>query len=140
MNRMAEKKDPCRFTVMFNRTDPNHLQVVEVLNQQKHRKAQFIVNAVLHYLNCPETPVIQESVPVDKQAILNIVAQYLKEREYSGTRVQLTQAQPAASQPRKTDQCVQIRMEGTVLDDAEALLGADGLAAIADTMSAFRKG
>lgn len=140
MSHVAEKKDPCRFTVMFNRADPNHLRVVEVLNQQKHRKAQFIVNAVLHYLNCPETPVIQESAPVDKQAILNIVAQYLEEREYSGTKVQPTRTQTAATQPRQTDQRVQVCMERTVLDDAEALLGVDGLAAIADTMSAFRKG
>ena len=96
---MAEKKDPCRFTVMFNRTDPNHLRVVEVLNQQKHRKAQFIVNAVLHYLSCQETPAIQEPAPVDTQAILEIVIQYLENRERGG---EVKAASGSASVQRRT--------------------------------------
>lgn len=134
---MAEKKDPCRFTVMFNRTDPNHLRVVEVLNQQKHRKAQFIVNAVLHYLSCPETPATQEPAPVDNQAILEIVIQYLESRERGGKTAR--SAQPAGVQHLPLEKKIPTPAAESALNEAETLLGADGLAAIADTMNAFFK-
>lgn len=135
---MAEKKDPCRFTVMFNRADPNHLRVVEVLNQQKHRKAQFIVNAVLHYLNCPETPAIQESAPVDKQAILEIVVQYLERRELDCDRVK-SAPKPADDWFQPMKKSMSTPAAQSTLDQAETFLGADGLLAIADTMASFLK-
>ena len=133
---MAEKKDPCRFTVMFNRADPNHLRVVEILNQQKHRKAQFIVNAVLHYLSCPETPTIQEATPVDKKAILEIVIHYLESRERDGARASSTNKHTSI-QSRSMDKSISAHTAEAALDQAGTLLGEDGLAAIADTMNAF---
>mgnify|MGYP004668568575 CR=1 FL=1 len=51
---MGEKKDSFRFTVQFNAGDPSHQQVAAILNEQGRRKAQFLVNAVTHYMNCPE--------------------------------------------------------------------------------------
>lgn len=51
---MAEKKDPGKFTLGLNMADPSHRQVIDILNQQGRRKAQFIVNAILHYLHCPK--------------------------------------------------------------------------------------
>lgn len=53
---MAEKKDPGKFTVRFNICDPQHKAVVDLLNQQGRSKAQFLTNAVLHYINCTEAP------------------------------------------------------------------------------------
>ena len=53
---MGEKKDAFRFTVQFNAGDPSHQQVAAILNEQGRRKAQFLVNAVIHYINCPESP------------------------------------------------------------------------------------
>ena len=44
---MAEKKTPGRFCVQFNPRDPRHQQVIELLERQGRRKAQFIVEAVL---------------------------------------------------------------------------------------------
>ena len=44
---MAEKKTPGRFCVQFNPNDPRHQQVIELLERQGRRKAQFIVEAVL---------------------------------------------------------------------------------------------
>ena len=55
---MAEKKSLYRFTIGFNPGDPSHRQVAELLNRQGRRKAQFLVNAILHYIHCPETPEI----------------------------------------------------------------------------------
>ena len=43
------KKNPFIFTIGFNKSNPAHVQAVEVLNETKD-KAQLIATAVLHYL------------------------------------------------------------------------------------------
>ena len=43
------KNNAHKFTIQFNNADPQHHQAVEILNKHGRRKAQFIVNAVLHY-------------------------------------------------------------------------------------------
>ena len=45
------KKDIYKFTIQFSGGDPQHQQVAEILNQQGRRKAQFLVNTVLHYIH-----------------------------------------------------------------------------------------
>ena len=53
---MKEKKDRERFSIKFNENDSTHDAVIRLLQKQgPHSKAQFIVNAVLHYVNCTET-------------------------------------------------------------------------------------
>lgn len=65
---MAEKKERERFSIKFNSKDKSHRIVIELLEEQPPRcKAQFIVNAVLHYINCPETPDISLAQSVDKE-------------------------------------------------------------------------
>jgi len=44
---MSSKKNHGRFCVQFNLNDPRHRQVVEILERQGRRKAQFIVEMVL---------------------------------------------------------------------------------------------
>ena len=63
---MTDKKDPGKFTIRFNICDPQHKAVIDLLNRQGRSKAQFLVSAVLHYINCKETPEV--SVPVPDQA------------------------------------------------------------------------
>lgn len=53
---MLDKKDPGKFTVRFNPADPQQRTVIGLLNQQGRYKAQFLTNAILHYIHCPETP------------------------------------------------------------------------------------
>ena len=65
---MTDKKDPGKFTIRFNICDPQHKAVIDLLNRQGRSKAQFLVSAVLHYINCKETPEV--SVPVPDQAAL----------------------------------------------------------------------
>ena len=78
---MPEKKEPTKFTIQFHEGDPTHQQVAEILNRQGRRKAQFLVNAVQHYLHCSETPDIpQKTLRVDTQEIERIVRQILSER------------------------------------------------------------
>ena len=75
---MKEKKDRERFSIKFNGNDPAHDAVIRLLERQgPHSKAPFIVNAVMHYINCPETS--DAAVPriADRAAIEEIVAEIL---------------------------------------------------------------
>lgn len=103
---MTDKKDPGKFTIRFNICDPQHKAVIDLLNRQGRSKAQFLVSAVLHYINCKETPEV--SVPVPNQAaleemILAILAKnqsYLKKQpEPKPSTAQQDAAISAASEP-----------------------------------------
>ena len=72
------KKDLYKFTIQFSEGDPLHQQTAAILNQQGRRKAQFLVNAVMHYLHCKETPDIPQSAPVDVDAIEAIVRRIME--------------------------------------------------------------
>lgn len=128
---MAGKKEPGKFTIKFNVMDPAHQQVIDTLEPMGRTKAQFIANAVLHYLHCPQTPDIPQPATADYSAVETIVRRILAER------LPEPPAQPPAKQQgtqKKLRKSEDIRLE-----DAEAILGEDGMAAIADTLSAFRR-
>lgn len=74
---MGEKKDSFRYTVQFNAGDPSHQQVAAILNEQGRRKAQFLVNAVTHYMNCPETPEAAAAPRIDRQTVEQLVREIL---------------------------------------------------------------
>jgi len=79
---MKEKKDRERFSIKFNENDPAHDAVIRLLEKQgPHSKAQFIVNAVLHYVNCTETPDISLAQMTDRASIEKIVLEILGSRE-----------------------------------------------------------
>lgn len=79
---MGGKKDRERFCIKFNENDPAHDAVIRLLEKQGPRsKAQFLVNAVLHYINCPETPDIAIPQTIDRAAIEEIVAEILGRKE-----------------------------------------------------------
>lgn len=125
---MAEKKERCKFTIQFSPADPTHQQTVDILNQQGRRKAQFIVNAVMHYLHCPETPEIPQAAPINTDAIEVVVRRILQEQNAS---VSNTHEEPKIKRTRHT--------ENIQYEDAADMLGDDGLAAIRNTMAVFRK-
>ncbi len=78
---MGAKKDRGRFSIKFNENDPAHRAVIDILEQQGPRqKAQFIANAVLHYIHCSETPDIRITQIVDAAFIEKIVLEILKEQ------------------------------------------------------------
>lgn len=125
---MAGKKEPGKFTIKFNILDPAHRQVIDTLEPMGRTKAQFIANAVLHYLHCSQTPDIPRPVPTDYTAVEAIVRRILDER---------LRESPAQSQQQDSKKRLR-KYEDIRLEDAEAILGEDGMAAIADTLSAFR--
>lgn len=127
---VAGKKEPGKFTIKFNMMDPAHRQVIDTLEPMGRTKAQFLANAVLHYLHCTQTPDIPQPPVTDYGAIEVIVRRILEERLPVPTAPVQSQQNGVRKKTRKSED---IRLE-----DAEAILGDDGMAAIADTLSAFR--
>ena len=130
---MGGKKDRERFSIKFNENDPAHDAVIRLLEKQgPHSKAQFLVNAVLHYVNCPETPDITILQTVDRAAIEEIVAEILGQKEI------IRQNRPDAGEEdimkRETIRTKK-RMEG---EETQKEMDQATFALIADTMSAFR--
>ena len=79
---MGGKKDRERFSIKFNENDPAHDAVIRLLEKQGPRsKAQFLVNAILHYINCPETPDIAIPQTIDRAVIEEIIAEILGRKE-----------------------------------------------------------
>lgn len=127
---MLEKKEQNKFTIQFNAADPSHRQVADVLNQQGRRKAQFLVNAVQHYLYCPETPDIPQAAPVDTCIIEDIVRRIMGKQCKAAPVIQ----EPAMGHMSHPE------AESIHYDEAAGMLGEDGLAAIANSIAAFRNG
>lgn len=130
---MRSKKDRGRFSIRFNENDPAHRAVIDILEQQGPRqKAQFIANAVLHYIHCSETPDIRITQMVDITSIEKIVLEILKEQGMGETNARLGQV---VSNPviRKINEPLNQskELESGMLND-------EMLEMIAHTMSAFR--
>lgn len=128
---MAKKEDN-KFTIQFNPADPQHAQTIAILNQQGRRKAQFITNAVMHYLHCSNTPEIPQAVPIDTAAIETVVRRIMEEQ---GKSLSVSKKETAKDEPQRSKP----KAESIRYDEAAELLGEDGVAAIANTMAMFRK-
>ena len=127
---MAAKKDPYKFTIQFNPADPTHLQTADLLNRQGRRKAQFLVNAVMHYIHCSQTPDIPQEPPLDTKLIETVVRQILKEQ----------QIMPPAPEPEQQSAPILPPADNDLhYAEAAETLAEDGLAAIANTMAMFRR-
>jgi hypothetical protein len=128
---MSGKRYPGKFTIQFNVLDPTHRQVIDLLEPMGRTKAQFLANAVLHYIHCTQTPDIPRPAPVDHTAIEVIVRRILAEQEQKPE--QAHPQSPKKKQGKPLRQSEDIRFE-----DAAQMLGEESLAAIADTLSALR--
>jgi hypothetical protein len=132
---MGDKIVDTRFTLQFSRTDPTHLQVAEILNRQGRRsKAQYIVNAVLHYENCNETPNMQRSAGFDEKIIEAVVYRILRDQAEDNVD------KPAAAVTTSRQAKKPVRAaEDISYDEAVEALGEEGLNAVAGAMDMFRK-
>ena len=133
---MSGKRNRERFSIKFNENDPAHDIVIRLLEKQgPHRKAQFIVNAVLHYINCRETPDMLSPQAIDREFIEEIIREILdrKENEYPN---QSSLADAGAEMFEKQISSRQKSKRG--MEDAQKEMDQATLALIADTMSAFR--
>ena len=131
---MGDKKNRARFSIVLDQTDPLHMQAAELINKQKYRgKAQYIVNAVLYYENCDETPDIKRPAQIDEKFIEAVVNRILRDR---GDRV-VEKPIPAASvtkiqKPQQPDEEINF-------DEVMEAIGEDGFSAVTSALDMFRK-
>lgn len=127
---MADKKSPGRFTLNFNVEDPKQMATVSILNRQGRTKAQFITDAILHYMNCPESPAIELPSPqIDEERIKQIVRSLLQEQ---------VSPRPQAPSSSPQGEPVQIESPSAPIDvGGDSPFDEAQLAAIAKTMAAF---
>ena len=80
---MNGKKDPGKFTVRFNIADPQQREVVETLDKQGRYKAQFLTNAVLHYIHGGSASDAQSAPATNSKEIERIVRDVLAQQAIS---------------------------------------------------------
>lgn len=132
---MGEKKRPGRFTVQFNLGDPQQARTAKILEQQGRQKARFISTAVLHYINCTETPKVVLPPAPNAAEIEKIVLAVLKKH----TAEDGVSASPHRPQPQESVIPSGRAPEPEVADaeDLKELLGDGGFSAIANTLASF---
>ena len=66
-----KKKNEYKFTIGLNQFDPSHRKVAKILNRMGRRMGQFIVNAVLKYMEEDTVSSELSSVEVDSYDTIN---------------------------------------------------------------------
>ena len=132
---MGDKKHLGRFTVQFNLGDPQQARTAEILEQQGRQKARFISTAVLHYINCSETPEVVLPPAPNTAEIEKIVLAVLKKH----TAEDGVSASPHRPQPQESVIPSGRAPEPEIADaeDLKELLGDGGFSAIANTLASF---
>lgn len=132
---MGDKKHLGRFTVQFNLGDPQQARTAEILEQQGRQKARFISTAVLHYINCSETPEVVLPPAPNTAEIEKIVLAVLKKH----TAENGVSASPHRPQPQESVIPSGRAPEPEIADaeDLKELLGDGGFSAIANTLASF---
>lgn len=133
---MAEKKERGRFTIKLNENDPTHEAAIQLLERQPPRtKAQLIVNALVHYMNCSAAATATQP-DAGREAIEKIVREVLR-GQGSGEQPDLTPAGAADLD----NQSVQPKLwqEGTAAI-MQAPADTQTWDLIAGTLSDFRSG
>ena len=51
---MGVKENTTRITLQFNKYDFRHNKVVAILRERPRSMSELVVNAILHYISCPE--------------------------------------------------------------------------------------
>lgn len=93
------KGNPYRFTLLFNQTDPRHHRAVEILNQQGKSKSQYIVTAILHYINCSKLPVDSTSEYQSLQSLADRIIEQTAKRVLDGTEKTAVRSAPVPAVP-----------------------------------------
>ena len=127
---MGEKKDAFRFTVQFNAGDPSHQQVAAILNEQGRRKAQFLVNAVIHYINCPESPETVAAPKIDRQAVEQLVREIISNMQPEAT---------SATEGNTPRDFPPVTASESIPFDAAAMLGEDGFHSLLNSLAAIQE-
>lgn len=114
---MDIKKDPGKFTIRFCMADPRQKRAVEELNAQGRLKAQFLTNAILHYVG------IENNGGVPSRAELETIVRSILENI------------PRSSQAVEAPAESKARSNATL----DTFLTEENLNTIAGTLKAFRR-
>ena len=132
---MADKMVDTRFTIQFSKTDLTHLQVAEILNRQGRRsKAQYLVNAVLHYENCGAMPDAQRPAWFDEKVIEAVVNRILHDRDEKSRNDVVPEVVPQRAKEK-----MDLPSDEISFDEALDALGQEGFNAVAGVLDMFRK-
>jgi hypothetical protein len=133
---MENKKTESRFNIRFNKYDPLHLHVAELINKQgRYGKTQYIVRAILHYENCNEMPGLKSPAKVDEKYIEAVVNRLLKNKEIQVKTVSKIKNLSITSENTSHTEPI----DKIDIDDAIDTLGQDGINAIKNAMEMFRR-
>ena len=139
---MAQKKDRSRFTIKFRQNDPAHDMTIRILENQGQRNiAPFLVNAVLHYVQCNDTPdvshmLVENPQPVlDRQEIEDIVWGILRQE---GIVMDNVQKDVNKSIYTEEQECLHDKEGRNKYVQSKNVIGDDMRSMIARTLSAFR--
>lgn len=82
-----------RALLQFNEYDFRHRKVLEILRQRPRSKTELVVNAVLHYVSCPEA-----SEDFNKETIRKLIREVLLEMMTDGSIQATVSSGPHAAQ------------------------------------------
>ena len=133
---MAGKKTDTKFTIVFSRYESSHLHVAEILNSKGYRgKAQYIVNAVLHYENCDKQLDMKRPSRIDEKAIEAVVNRLLRDMEV----ISVSSNKTINSVPEKRSNMQPEPVDTISFEEAVEELGEVGYEAVLSALDMFRK-
>lgn len=83
-----------RALLQFNEYDFRHRKVLEILRQRPRSKTELVVNAVLHYVSCPDA-----SEDFNKETIRKLIREVLLEMMSDGSIQATITGGPRAAPP-----------------------------------------
>ncbi len=122
----------------LNEKDPAHAEVIRQLEQQEpHSKGRFIVNAILHYIHCSETPDIsmRQAAP-DRAEIEAIVRDILRQQQAAAVGEKTVEASADKDRQLQSEEILAGEPAAEEIEKADA--NEDMRNLIKGTLSAFR--
>ena len=113
-----DKKADYRFNIYLNPSDPMHMTAIKALNAQGRHKAQFIVNAIVHYVMDDRSQM--KTIMPDKEEIRSMCREIVSEMMADTPQTPITV----------------IREEETISDQSDQEFD---FGSIAETLNGFRK-
>lgn len=89
---MATGNHRPRISLQFNEFDFRHRKVLEILRTRPRNMTDLVVNAILHFVSCPDAE--QE---YDKESIKKLIREVIIEMSAEGT-ITLASSSPASKQ------------------------------------------
>lgn len=136
---MGKKKVRGRFTIRLNENDPAHEKVICLLeNQPPRSKAQLLVNALLHYMNCPAAT--DGVAPAVNRSIIEEIVREVLSQQGMDKLPKVQENHPAEPQPLPPDLSKEPQDLQGGMSIAHTKKNDETFSLIADTLSAFRNG